>query len=1008
MPPQTRYDFENESELDAWRTTAGGRLRRSDRHAKSGERSLAWRWTSGDALVCRDAPPDPAEHPRAGFTAWIYNETPRDAELRIVAGSAEGTPRGEGVCDARFRLGFEGWRACYVAFAEHAAEHTDAGTVDTLAILAPPSVAEGEVFLDAVTFHHAVPARSADWQIPHFTGDPGGWTRHRPLLDSRETPRRPLPATVREADHEALETIRRRYETWLLGSERRDPADLPEATRREVEAYIDRGWARREAMGLRYGDDGRIKGPPLTLGRQPGTFYDVHYNALLPIAVDYALRGGDEARDAALALFDYGHDQGWAAGSANGSLSLNGLQTAAYCHAVYLLRDELERTGRLDREIAAAFWYLSFNKSFIVAERPERETNADELRSTVFASLPVVLAVPDPSRRVQHLQSWRDWLHHGLATNPRFAGVLKPDGIAWHHRGCYCGAYSGGALEFSSLAAHLLRETPFALEPWAVGNVARAVRTKALLMRDRAFPHALRGRMLGDCLYTVEQNQWYGFCAMAGYLATVPGPHAQEMAGLFARLWDPDHPLHDDAMRVRMYDDFRCMETPGRRVLLESFAATRPAPEAASVGCWIKPWAGTAVARGEAWSAVIKGWSQYIWDFECHPAAWSEFEQNVFSRYISNGTMQLMLERDADGRGDDAPLPGVEFDHGWDWARWPGSTAKYVPLLRLYDTSRTWQNRWFSDETFLGGVADADRATTAFAVKLHDTCFDPSFRAIKSYFVFGDEIVCLGSNIACGDPDHAVQTTLFQNYLPRPESMPIRVNGEAIAEMPWSCDANEPAHVLDPQGNGYVVPGGQALRLRRHHQQSRDPDNRRDTRGEYAAAWLDHGPEPRSAGYEYAVIVRATPQRLAAFAQRPTYRVLQRDEHAHAVEHPERGVIAAAVFTPERELAFGPVLRSDTPVVFSAQRTGDDAQTIRVADPDLRLPRRGNLGFLTPEDEIREREPSSVTLVLRGRWELVEPDAAASASRFHDGATRIEIHLSDGLSRELPLRRAAT
>lgn len=1004
----TSFDFDADAVPDAWQTRGGGSVTLTRRHAKRGEQSLRWSWKIGGTLLCREPVADPHRHPRAGLEAWVYNEKPIDGELHVLAGSLDDLQEGRGAYEVPFRLDFRGWRMLRASLQQDSRTPAPAGprgAVEAVAFRPPAGVPSGELFFDLVELVDAVPPRSADWQMPYFLGEHGGWWKHAPLLASREQPRRPLPESVSPADREAIATIRKRYETWLLGNADRRVEDLPEATREQLAHDIEAGRANYESLGLRREEGGVVKGPGLFMGRKKGTFYWVFYNVMLPLAFDFTLHGTESARDAAIRLFDYVHDQGWAAGSACGSLALNGLQMAAYCHSLYLLREELDRTGRLETHLHAAWWYLSFGKAFAVQEPGYQETNADELRCTVFDALPVVLAMPESPRQTQYLRSWWDWLHDGLRIAPRFAGVLKPDGIGWHHRGVYCGAYTGEAYEFSALAMHLIRQTPYEAEPWAVANLAEAARTQYLVARDYAFPHALRGRMLGDNFYSTEQPQWYGMCAVFAYLSTVPGPHAEEMAGLFARLWNPRHPLHEDAMRLRMYNDFRCMETPGRRTLLESVADTRPEPAPAITGCWVKPWAGLAIARGETWSVAIKGWSQYVWDFECHPAMWSSVEQNVFSRFISNGTLQVTLEPSQKGADDvtATPPPGAELDHGWDWSRWPGSTTTHLPLDRLYHREESWQNRWFSDETFLGGVGGVD-GHAVFAVKLHDTCHDPSFRATKSWFVFDHEIVCLGSGIACDDEEHATQTTLFQCYLPDAAAMPIEVDGEAHASLPWHMQASEnTTRILDPYRNGFVVPGGQPLHVARQHQTSRDANNTRDTAGSFAVAWIDHGPAPSDQGYEYAMLLQTTPQQLAAFADDPPYRVLQRDEHAHIVQHTRHDAIGYAVFTAEREIVHGPLARTDTPVTAFAKPMTDGGLLFRVADPDLRLPRKGNLGFLTPEDEQQLREPHRVRLLLRDRW-FTDAQTTASLHKYNDNQTLLEWEAADGLPLELNLR----
>ncbi|MFW5681396.1 MAG: hypothetical protein ACOC1G_00175, partial [Phycisphaeraceae bacterium] len=260
------------------------------------------------------------------------------------------------------------------------------------------------------------------------------------------------------------------------------------------------------------------------------------------------------------------------------------------------------------------------------------------------------------------------------------------------------------------------------------------------------------------------------------------------------------------------------------------------------------------------------------------------------------------------------------------------------------------------------------------------------------------------SEASSSDAEAATQTTLFQCYLPDAPAMPIEVDGEAHATLPWQIRQSESVtRILDPYRNGFVVPAGQPLHIARQPQTSRDANNIRDTAGDYAVAWIDHGPAPSDQNYEYAMLVQTTPQQLADFADDPPYRVLQRDEHAHIVQHTRHDAIGYAIFTAEREITHGPLARTDTPVTAFAKPMPDGGLLFRVADPDLRLPRKGNLGFLTPEDEQQLREPHRVRLLLHGRW-LTDAQTPAALHKYNDDQTLLEWEAADGLPLELELR----
>ncbi|MFW5681913.1 MAG: chondroitinase family polysaccharide lyase [Phycisphaeraceae bacterium] len=986
MSSATTFSFESQSVPDNWKALAGGRVETSTRHCRGGDRSLAWTWEGGGSLQCSDTGLDPTAEPGAGVRMWVYNETPIDDAMRVEFGDRASLDAQRPAYAFDFRLAFRGWRACYVVLNEDAAVEgvsTDSPVPAPVMQIVPPASAEhGTLYFDDVAFTANVGIRSADFQAPLLPTGDDPFAAGQPLLHWREQPRHPEPASVSDEERRHIETIRRRYERWLLDTDDGSLDALTDDVREEVETFIREGWETYRNLGIRVDDEGWLTGPALAMRRADHSFHDV-FNAALPLAFEYKLTGSTEARDAAMQLLDYAHDQGWAEGSALGNCFLNILTFAAYCHAVYLLRDALEETGRLDTHLRAALWYLNFGKAFRAHDTPEQETNADELRSTVFTALPVILSMSNETKRSQYLHSWRDWFHNGMQIAAKFAGVIKPDGVGWHHRGVYTVAYTGEAYEFSTLLCYFLHDTPYAAEPWARDNLALALRTEFEMSWDRAMPYATRGRMLGNEKYEPGRAEWYDMCTSFAFLAMADERHREEMGGLFARMWEPECPDH--ATSLRFQSKPWCKQMAGRRGMLERFAKAMPEPAGPSEGLFIKPWAGLAAVRGESWLAAVKGYSQYVWDFECHPKNWHPNEQNVFARHISNGSIQVLGSYDPES----PTYLGTNLKAGWDWTRWPGTTAKQGGLEYLYSQKETWQTRWFSDETFLGGVA-SERCDGLFALRLHDTCYDPSFYATKSYFIFGNCIVCLGSDIACDDAERPVETTLMQSFLPSPDT-PVHCNGEAIAELPCETTVGENAAttLLDPYRLGYVLPRGQRLNLTRRHQHSRSATNNRDTEGDFATAWIDHGHAPSGADYEYAMLIDTTREDLDRFAADPPYRVLQQNRDAHVLACPDRGFTGAAVFSVETTIAAGPVARTDTPVCGTTQTLDDGGVELRFAVPDLRLPRRLNFGFVRGDDLHVPAEPRSIHLHLRGAWVLDEsatPDIRVDKHDDHDTA----------------------
>ena len=150
----------------------------------------------------------------------------------------------------------------------------------------------------------------------------------------------------------------------------------------------------------------------------------------------------------------------------------------------------------------------------------------------------------------------------------------------------------------------------------------------------------------------------------------------------------------------------------------------------------------------------------------------------------------------------------------------------------------------FSDETFVGGV-NIEGQNGVFALKLHDTRFNTSFRAVKTVFCFDDVLVCLGSGIENDDGEHATVTPLFQAAIS--EDRPTGVNGERVRAIPYTFSGTkgQRAWLMDSLGNGYVIPDGGALRVQRQVQVSKNYGRDSGGTGAFELAYLDHGSAPQ-------------------------------------------------------------------------------------------------------------------------------------------------------------------
>lgn len=104
----------------------------------------------------------------------------------------------------------------------------------------------------------------------------------------------------------------------------------------------------------------------------------------------------------------------------------------------------------------------------------------------------------------------------------------------------------------------------------------------------------------------------------------------------------------------------------------------------------------------------------------------------------------------------------------WDWTHIPGVTS---PVMSDIPRPNAWQTS--GSGTFAGGVSDGIYAVSAYM--LNDTAYHVNTSAKKSWFLFDDEIICLGSGIN-SEAKERINTTVNQCLLK--SDIIVNQNGE--------------------------------------------------------------------------------------------------------------------------------------------------------------------------------------------------------------------------------------
>ncbi len=169
--------------------------------------------------------------------------------------------------------------------------------------------------------------------------------------------------------------------------------------------------------------------------------------------------------------------------------------------------------------------------------------------------------------------------------------------------------------------------------------------------------------------------------------------------------------------------------------------------------------------------------------------------------------------------------------------------------------------------------------------------------ARKSWFMFDNEVVALGSGIT--STDNRTIETIVENRRLKIATSALTVDGVAKSTtLGWSETMTGVGWCNLAATGGYVFPGGATLKGLREtrtgqwHDISNDDTTTVNTNN-FATLWFDHGSNPSGAGYSYILLPNQTAAQTAAYAASSDIVILENSSFAHAVRERNLGITAA-------------------------------------------------------------------------------------------------------------------
>lgn len=925
-------------------------------HFKNGSNSLRWDWKKSGARIMLDTKvpymlenPNPRETSIPTFVFWVYSPAPSKDSLRVSF-----MKNGCECCHFTHGLDFAGWRGAWVPFRDMTGRPLEGMDAVVMTVTGPQR--KGTLFFDGIITSVFEDARyhtaGFDSRFINRNTDVH-WLLLCKHWDKTLAVDDLSPLTANQIGQ--FETVRERYIELLLKGKKTRPLQAlrqdfdrrigkPVFFTRYAETYLNLGIT---DAAKRFADEGQLLRP---------------YNDLMLDIASAWYRTEDSAAKSELEwmyleMVRHILDEGFAAGSAMGTLHHLGYSMRNFYNAPVIMRDVLRKAGLAAKVQQAMEWFSGVGECKLPPQVPG--VDIDAFNTCLLGRMASLVMLEDGPYKRAYFKALKRWVDNGFVYVSGLKPCMKADGTVQHHRKAYP-AYAVGGLEGAVRAAWMLAGSDYALSEESYNNLKRALLELRFFCNGRYFPLAMSGRH-PDGKGALEPSQFARLsCAKDGFDA--------DLASAYLRL------------------------CPDKGAWRKEFSEAGFKAEATPAGVRSYPFNCSLSMRCGEHLVTIAGHSRYMWAAETYQGA------NHYGRYLTYGSMQI----DADGFRN----------AGWDWCHIPGTTAAVLPMEKMkadvlnVDEWSGYEEMLLSDQWFAGSVmhdVDTQNHTGrygAYAMILHDhDKYDGTLWAHKSFFCFDGKVVCLGSGITEGDHSLPLHTTLFQNCLEcnEPASLTEFKGGAALG---------------DRFGNFYLVKDADVV-LRRGLQHSLDEETDAPNSGCFELAYIDHTGKVPGA-YEYMVIPNPCPGAKVNYSREASYKVISRSNALHAVKDLASGVVAAAVF---EEAAVDELVNQASPCMLMYSRPDDASLLLSVANPDLAL-YGGPADEVYVDGKRQERSvygrkwidndcaATTVRVKLNGKWTVsaVEDGTMLPCIRLVHAGNLTEVEFSTGEGRTEEIR----
>lgn len=292
--------------------------------------------------------------------------------------------------------------------------------------------------------------------------------------------------------------------------------------------------------------------------------------------------------------------------------------------------------------------------------------------------------------------------------------------------------------------------------------------------------------------------------------------------------------------------------------------------------------------------------------------------ENLWGTYLSDGATNIRVM--GDEYTDIFPV--------WEWDKIPGTTLPAGEVENHNDWGKP------GKAEFVGGASDGTYGVMAFAMN------DYGMQANKAWFMFDNEVVCLGSGIEGRETEKEINSSINQCHLVGDVYL---ISGSNAAKM-------EAESTVDQQYRGwiwhnkigYYLPDSTAIHLKNMHQKGRWSKINFNQSGEELSLpvfnlCIAHGSKPLQAAYAYYIVPGvASPASLKAYDTQAV-EIISNTAQLQAVSCEKLDMLQAVFYTAGSLKCGNATLKADMPCVVLMKGLSTGSPEIIATDPTQKV-----------------------------------------------------------------------